>query len=279
MPEYYNLYSNDGLEVGEDLPEGLHEADALMVDDYEDLLDDDTLMVVEEDPSEGNMDLVPGSNEQYVENYTDDAVEVRETSWAEDGDHSKFVFYIKDKITKIPRHSGKHIPGCERALSYLKSCEQEISKAMRSDYDGKINEDEIEKIRKDLLNMMDRLETHIERLRKNAGELKVNFVSEGDLEETIEKTAGTPVLNVFMTPFERAIVGTLINATVSGGRNIEEVYGQLKNKYNFNPREELAIQQLVADHGYPVYKDRGLLNEPTDPASGNNIEFQTNYNA
>jgi hypothetical protein len=94
-----------------------------------------------------------------------------------------------------------------------------------------------------------------------------------------QKTAGTPALNVYMTPFERAGVVTIINATVSGGKNAEEVYEKLKNKYNFTPREELAFQQLIADHGYPVYKDRGLINEPASPSSGDGVEWQTNYHA
>lgn len=281
MPEYYNLYSNDGFEVGEEMPDGMHEADVLMVDDYEDMLDDESFLLVEEDEAhdEPEYDLVPGSNERYVENYTDDSVEVRETSWTDDGDHSKFVAYLKDKILNIPSHSGKTIPGCERALAYLKSCEQEISRAMRSDLEGKIDEEQVDVIRQDIYKMTDRLENHINRLRKSAGIQQVNFVTAEDIEQGISKTAGTPILNVYMTPFERAIVGTIINAKVSAGRNIEEVYAQLKAKYNFDPREELAIQQLIADHGYPVYKDRGLLNEPTDPASGDNIEWQTNYHA
>lgn len=274
-------------------------------------------MVVEEDP-EDNMslneiiveddtsdNLIPGSPVQYVEDAPEKEEEKKDTNWADDGDHGKFIEHIQARITKIPPHSGNTIPGCERALSYLKSIESEISKAMRSDLDGKVDEQKIDDIRKDIANMCSRLDNRINQLRKKASVVQAQVYFDGTCakcgstapvwhdaiedkdvcvnceEESgdLSKKASTPVIKVFMTPFERAVVGIMINATVSGGKNIEEVYGKLKNKYNFTPREELAIQQLVADHGYPVYKDRGLLNEDSDPASGNGVDWQTNYHA
>jgi len=261
-------------------------------------------MVVEEDLADM---MIPGSEKMYE----DHKEEQKETDWANDGDHSKFMDYVKDKMSKIPRHSGETISGCERAKAFLKSIDSDISKAMRSDYDGAIDEAQIDESRKSLNDMMERLEKQIKKL-KGSGKTAspdVRLVStahcekcatvapvwhdvendaavclhcEGEVtrsDESLAKTAGTPVLNVYMTPFERAIVGTMINSKVSAGRNIEETYEKLKNKYNFTPREELAIQQLVADYGYPFYKDRGLLNEEHDPASGDGVDFQTNYQA
>jgi hypothetical protein len=316
MPEFYDMYNDDGLDVYEgDETKAYYAVDSFLVDD--DDFDETEVLVMEpeEEPEEDpgaaepdvleEFDTVPGSDFEFVEFNADDNVEVREKNWAEDKDPSTFIDYLKDKLTKIPRHSGTTIPGCERASAYLKSLDNEASKAMRIDYDACIDESELDSIRKDIQGMIDRLENHVERLQKNAGAQKVRFISEGhcnicdsnspiwynaasesavcmscEAEEgsdEIQKTAGTPAVNVYMTPFERAVVGTIINAKVSGGRNIEEVYEKLKNKYNFTPREELAFQQLISDHGYPVYKDRGLLNEPTSPTSGDNVEWQTNY--
>lgn len=304
MPEFYDMYNDDGLEIFEgDSTLEWAAVDSFMVDD--DTKDEMSFTVEETDEPE-TYDTVPGSHLEYVK-FDEPEAEVREKNWETDRDPSMFVSYLKDKLTKIPRHSGNTIPGCERAAAYIKDLDGQASKAMRSDYKGEIDEEELDKIRKDMQGMIDRLENHIERLQKSAGVENVRFVSEGfcktcesnapmwrnALSETevcmnceseekpqdLQKTAGTPAVNVFMTPFERAVVGTIINAKVSGGRNIEEVYEKLKNKYNFTPREELAFQQLIADHGYPVYKDRGLLNEPADPASGDNVEWQTNYHA
>jgi ribosome-associated translation inhibitor RaiA len=259
-------------------------------------------------------EFVPGSDTKLddKEDETDDK-EQKVTNWASDGDHSKFIDYIIDKKNKIPKHTGETIPGCERAKSYLKSLDTEISKAMRTDLEGIVDEQKIDEIRKSIEEMVDRLDRQINKLKKKTkkADLNIRLVSEGQCEKCssvvpmwndvendklvcmhceaeitheedddgLEKTAGTPIINVYVTAFERAVVGTIINATISGGKNIEETYDRMKNKYNFSPREELAIQQLVADYGYPVYKDRGLLNEPSDPASGNGVEFQTNYHS
>lgn len=311
MPEFYSLQNDDSLEVGETAQEGLHESESFMIDDdflhlYE---DKDTLEVTEEDlePTELDKVNVPGSDAEFVA-YTkdDETVEVRETNWEEDKDPAMFIAYLETKLSNIPRHSGNTIPGCERAAAYVKALDNEASQAMRKDFSGDIDEIKLEDLRKQMGEMTDRLENHIERLQKSAVQQQVKFIAQGvcqqcktaapvwinpatdtetclscNAEDTdgLQKTAGLPIMQVYMTPFERAIVGTIINATVSGGRNIEEVYGRLKGKYNFTPREELAFQQLIEDHGYPVYRDRGLINEPTDPASGDNVEFNTTYHA
>ena len=310
MPEFYDMYSDDGQDIYEaDIPEYETDSFTVELDDLKEELGD-VLEVLEgegEGESVEEAPNVPGSDAQFVQYDKDDGCEVREKSWKEDKDPECFLDFLKEMLTKIPRHTGGTIPGCERAAAYVKDLDGQASRAMRSDYDGKIDEEELDKIRKDMQGMVDRLENHIERLSKNASTQKVKFVvqgqckkcessapmwynaagespvcmnceSEGD-PDSMQKTAGTPSVNVYMTPFERAVVGTIINAKVSGGRNIEEVYDKLKNKYNFTPREELAFQQLISDHGYPVYKDRGLLNEPSDPASGDNVEWQTNYYA
>lgn len=303
---------------------GLYEMedDAIMVDEAQDFIFDnlEDFIIEEEDNVEDTVPeesfvvdeqhaatMVPGSECMFVEE--EDIVEEKPKDWANDKDPSHFVDYAKDKLTKIPKHSGETIPGCERAKAFLKSLDSEISKAMRGDLDGVIDESEIDGIRKSVEDMTDRLDKHIKKLKgtKSAG-LDVRMVSSGHCDvcgsnapmwndinndklvcmacdsdtqdgEGLEKTAGTPVINVYVSAFERAVVGTIVNSKVSAGRNIEETYDRLKNKYNFTPREELAIQQLIADYGYPVYKDRGLLNEPSDPASGDGVDWLTNYQA
>jgi hypothetical protein len=51
----------------------------------------------------------------------------------------------------------------------------------------------------------------------------------------------------------------MINAHVSGGHPIEEVYDFLSNKYSIDDREELAIMQLCMDSGFHIFKDRGTF--------------------
>ena len=318
MSEFYSMDNgNDELEVGEGAgPGGFHETESFVVgDDFLNLYEDDSVEVSEDDivqPAEDATEeafTVPGSDADFITYNADDSntVEVRETNWTEDKDPGKFIEYLGYKLSAIPRHSGNTIPGCERANAYIKSLDNEASQAMRKDFDGAIDEIKLEDMRKNMHSMSDRLENHIERLQKSAGQQSVKLISQGvcgqcktaspvwlnpatetetclscnaeNDTEGLQKTAGTPALNVFMTPFERACTSIIINATISGGRNIEDTYELMKNKYSFTPREELAFQQLIADHGYPVFKDRGLLNEPVDPASGDTIEWQTQYHA
>lgn len=304
MTNFYDM-TNDTIMVNESQDFLLENDENLVID--EDDIDMPEILIVEENPNEEGMILeVPGAPGcKFEEAKADDD---KPKTWKEDGHHADFVNYVKDKLTKIPRHSGETVPGCERAKAFLKKLDSEISKAMRTDLKGVIDEQEIDQIRKSLEDMIDRLDRQIKKLTgKKKASMDVRLVSEGHCDKCnssapmwhdtindtlvcmscesekirhndgLEKTANTPIINVYVSAFERAIVGTMINSKVSAGRNIEETYEKLKNKYNFTSREELAIQQLVHDYGYPLYRDRGLINEPSDPASGDGVDWLTNY--
>jgi len=308
MPELYeqNAFWVDDVD---DFVMDAVEEEAFVIDEADVAVDESFIVEesVADDYVEDHAQLVPGSDAVFDDSPPKKEDKVKD--WTNDGDHSQFVQYLMEKKKNIPRHTGETVPGCERAKAYLKSLDSEISKAMRTDLKGVIDEQQIDAIRKEIDDMIDRLDRQIKKLRgtKRAA-YDVKLYAEGHCDkcnteapmwqdtansklvcmhceaeksrpETLEKTATTPVLNVYMSPFERAIVGTMINSKVSAGKNIEETYERLKNKYNFTPREELAIQQLVADYGYPFYKDRGLLNEPSDPAAGDGVDWMTNYQA
>lgn len=315
MSDFYQLDDNL-LEVEEPLDDSFEVFEDEEPEEHievtePDIIDDNDVLLVE-DPDD-NMAIddgsgrVPGSDAEFVQYSNDEPKEERESDWETDKDPTKFIIYIKDKLTKIPRHSGQTIPGCERAVSYLKSLENEASKAMRADFNGVIDEEELDKVRKDIDNMIFRLENHIQRLEKNASQSRVRFMSTGECDscgstapmwvdpgtgsnvcvscdnsspDRIEKTAGTAVVNVYMTPFERSVIATCINAVVSGGKNINEVFSHMDKKYKFTDREKLAFTQLLTDHGYPVYIDRGRLDEDeAHPSDGNGVDWQTNYPA
>lgn len=290
------------LDVGED-ENGMFSDDAVdMTTEYRgdyvlDEVDVDQF-VVNEDVS----DMIPGSESKYVD---DDGREERPKTWADDKNTSDFINYAKDQMTKVPRHSGETVHGCERAKAFLKKLRNELSHAMRLDLESNIDEQEAEELSKNLDDGIERLNKQIKKLTGKRAQVSVRLVSDGHCDkcdshapmwndvnnnrfvcmscsntsdgDEIVKEANTPVLNVYVSAFERAIVGTLINSTVSAGRNIAETYDKLKKKYAFTDREELAIQQLVADHGYPIIKDRGLMGEKEDV--GNTVDFQSNYHA
>lgn len=92
----------------------------------------------------------------------------------------------------------------------------------------------------------------------------------------IVKEATTPRIQLVMSPFERSITGIIINAVVSNGRNAEKVYAELKKQYAFTDRDELSIQGLLQDMGYPV--SRRFMGA-VDNVNGKSVEFSTNYSA
>lgn len=99
-------------------------------------------------------------------------------------------------------------------------------------------------------------------------------------ERELTKEAGTARLTLIMTPFERAITGTIVNQYVSQGKNPEEIYAELKKKYSFTDRDELSIQQILVDMGYPMLKDRGHIGDTSEQLNkGKGIEFSTQYTA
>lgn len=306
MPELY-VEEADALEVEEaspfdDLALEVSEEDVMAADTPE-------AVIIVEEPD----DIVPGSDAR-VQTVEQKADVPKEKDWVNDKDHSKFPSYLESKLKNVPRHNGENIPGCERAKHYIKECQRELSQAMRSDTQGRLDDIWADQQNKKMNDMIHRLDQQMEYLKSKdvlpkAASVETRLIAEGtcsacnsvapmwhdtdgdrlvclhcnaDLtsdEGTLSKVATTPVLNVYMTGFERAIVATMINSSVSAGKNIEDTYMLLKNKYNFTPREELAIQQLVADYGYPVFKDRGRLNEAADPAEGNGVDWATNYHA
>ena len=97
------------------------------------------------------------------------------------------------------------------------------------------------------------------------------------------KEAGTPHfegLQYQISALERALVGMLINATVAGGRDMEELFAKLEKKYKLTDRETLAIRQILSDMGYPVFKDRARIGEDEDPSNPDEPrEWQAQYYA
>lgn len=257
----------------------------------------DDEMWTDDEPSE----LLPGSELQVDDEMwaDDEEEEEAESDWENDRDHAQFIIYITKKLDKIPKHSGNTEIGCERAKHFLKGMDNEIRDAMRTDHDGKIDEIELAQVQEKINDMISKLESHIKKL--TAG-IKTKIITSGVCpvcesstpmwektatseqvcmscdsvfkDNKLVKKAATPSLQVYMTPFERACVGMIINGVVSSGKQIEEVYKFVKEKYELSDREELAIQQLLADHGYPIHKDRGHIGE-----DGEDVDWLTNYTA
>lgn len=244
--------------------------------------------------------LVPGSDISVDEvddsDDVEDHVEEKPKTWQEDRAVDSFMDYIKDSYPhKIPKHDGKSIVGAERAIKWLTNLGKEISEAVRRDDSGVLDDEELEEMRVKIMKDILILKEHVKKLDKGLkGKLKKNAGLDDDLmkyaeeiehafnyenEQELKKTAAHPKLQLFVTPFERAISGIIINSVISGGKPLEEVYEFLREKYELTDREELAVMQIIMDSGFPIFKDRGTFSskKDKDSKSKHGIEFIKNY--
>lgn len=309
--------SEESLELSED------EAGDMPHETVDDLAD----LVLEDGPAESSpmslpVVLITPEREPEKEEIKEEELP-RETSWEQDSDHGKFLVYLHNKLSEIPPHSGQTTVGCEKAISYLKRLDREISKAIQGDEESKIDESEAEKLRDMIYDYIDQLEGAYEILiekkkkrkkaslklgkkvlaRFNDGENVQYFVSvsngsdetllpveldeptpeqvqafiEGQ-KQALTKEAGSARVILVEDPFLHAITRILINSHVTHGRNIEEVYAGLNDKYKFTPREELSIHELLNQKGLWLQKDLGRLGEKdVKPFDGKQIDVSTEY--
>lgn len=228
--------------------------------------------------------LIPGSNVS-AEDLEDKEEEV-ETDYANDGDLTKFMDYIQGEYpANIPTHDGRSPAGCMHAISYLDGLNSEISKAIKSDADRVLDLVSLDEIRSNIMRDIITLKDHLKRLDKK---LKDQHSKKADHEaplwaaangEKVELTKEAAIPNnlvIAVTPFERAISGMMINAHVSAGKPMDEVYEALKKKYELTDREELAILQICMDSGFPLFKDRGTVSGK-DEKDSLSVDFLKNY--
>lgn len=217
---------------------------------------------------------LPGAAD-YSDDDGDDEPEEEEleeiiTDWMNDRDPSKFMEYINSAYPGgIPAHDGKSTLGCEKAVLYLVKLNKEISEALRSDKNDALDLPTLEKARVNMVRDMVVLKEHVKKINKRHKKADLN-------DSNIVKTAGTPVIQLVVTPWERAIAGMIINAVVSAGKPFDEVYEFLRDKYDFTERDELSIQQLLKDMGQPIYKDRGTIGD-TDSDEDNSVDYVKSY--
>lgn len=244
---------------------------------------------------------IPGSTiySEDLDEAEDNAADIepqKNETWEEDRAVDKFMDYIKDSYPgKIPKHDGKSIVGAERAVKWLTNLGKEISEAVRKDESGVLDDASLEEMRVSIMKDILLLKEHIKKLdktfkkglKKKAGldndlmkyaeEIEIAYNHEVTGE--IKKVAAHPKLHLYVSPFERAISGIIINSVVSGGKPLEEVYDFLKEKYSLDEREELAIMQVIMDSGFPIFKDRGTFSSKKEKGDSKNygIEFIKNY--
>jgi hypothetical protein len=276
-------------------------AQALNADDITDLGDEDEVIIYEPHQEENVVELeeahpeavevsfklpsLPGSDEREIEVSTDDEqksedkpveIEVKDPwDWQSHGPNN-FLSWVKDRFANVPRHSGETV-GIERAISYLKRINNELSKAVSNDFDSKIDVSLLEAARKEIYSGIDRLEEALGKLeeprsKKKKAELEVELKKEG------QKTTAIHGIIVNVPLHISAIARAMINSTISGGKDIERSADYFIKKFKLTDRDQLELFQLLADMNFPVRRPRGLgLDEDFDPSSVDTIDFGPIY--
>lgn len=192
-------------------------------------------------------------------------------------DFPEFLLF-ESKRMKKPQSCVNNRSETERALGQHRRLNTYISKAVQSDYDGALNTKNIDKLRKQIESNMDQLEHMLFSMNKMKKERKL-MSRRSNVQASITKEATLPEVRYYTTAFQRAIAGLIVNGTVSGGKNIDELYNKVKEKYKLDNREELAIFQIITDMGYPTFKDRLRIGEKNQDASKGFGEWQKQYYA
>lgn len=253
-------------EVKEDLSEGIdemqkdfdrhHELVQKNFDEVQEELDNEFDDIIDRVGEKAKLkDIIPGTDIRFDsgEEEKDDSQKTYEA----DRYLPDFQRYISSLYpSEIPKHDGKSMLGCEKAISWLQRLSNEISTNVRNDPDGILDVPSLSKVQDSILADIFVLKEHMKTLKKSLPDNMSKMASDN----VITKVASTPSnMVICISPFLRAITGIIINSTVSAGKPFDEVYDYLIEKYEITEREQLEILQLLMDMGQPIFKDRGEM--------------------
>ena len=233
--------------------------------------------VVEEKEFEFKLEPVPGGADQsdiVEEEEPEEIVEEDNDPWK--CTPEKFLDWAKNRLDNIPKHNGRSVAGLVRAKSYLEKMLPVIKSVLQSDIDGTLDTDQVEAIRDEVLQGIERLEDRIQKIeaQKRPKSKKKKADEEYGLVKEAQKAAGFTVVVPLLHSF---IARTVINSHVSGGHDIEDSFIKMAKKYDLDKREIAEMTQLILDMGYPLNLDRGRLGEDVDKSSSNNFDWAANY--
>ena len=227
-----------------------------------------------------SLPFLPGCNDEMLEISGDDELEEEEKKEEKDkskvADQPKDLNWIKDFMSKIPKHKGENL-GLERAKSYLNKGLGHLSKMIQEDHNGTIDISNAESARIVMEDGIERLEKELNK-RKNKKASK-----QSELTKEAQKAAGVGNGGVLVTVplIVSAIARACINGTVSGGKSIEDIFTRLAEKFKLTDREKVETIQLLADMNFPFRRDLFLVDDkdPYEYSSEKNVSFPANYQA
>jgi hypothetical protein len=223
----------------------------------------------------GADDLVEVLGDDLVVETKGDKEDKKEEDKSKAADQPKDLHWVKDYLNKIPKHKGETL-GIERAKSYLGKGLGLLSKMLQDDHEGKIDISHAEDARISMEDGMGRLDKELVRRKKKAA------LNSGITKEA-QKIASIGGIIVTVPIFISRIARVCINGTISGGKDIEDLFRRQADKWKLTDREKVEVIQLIQDMGYPMPRsDRGFMvddKEPYQRSSENNFDYPPNYNA
>ena len=233
--------------------------------------------------------------EQTLEVSDNATIESNQTHEAKDEDQSPwgwekvlkesgcegFLAWVKERLDAVPRHSGYDKAGLLRAEGFLERLANEVSKAMRSDLDGKLDADKIEHLLAQIEEGVERIHARIEKITaKKKGKKKKAGVEFGIVKEA-QKAPSINGIVITVPLLISRIARVCINGVVSAGHDLNDMYRQQCEKYDLNEREKAEVQQLLWDMNYPLWQERGFIadKENWEPRSEKGFDYTPNYPA
>lgn len=203
--------------------------------------------------------------------------EEKEKDKSKASDQPKDLNWAKTYMDNVPKHKGETL-GLERSKSYLNRGLGMLSKMLQDDHEGKIDISKAEDARIVMENGIERLEKE---LAKRHQKKKASVEASGLTKEG-QKIAGVGGIIVTVPLKISRIARVCINATISAGKDMEDMVAKQSSKWKLDDNEQADLIQLIQDMGYIVRRDRGFMvndKNPYERSSENNFDFPPNYNA
>jgi hypothetical protein len=268
----------------------LYEHEPKMEDVVELHQPEDTLEVTFKLPtlpgSDADMPLEVSTDDVEVENKADKSSDKNELAELEVADPWKspnpaqILNWVHERLNNLPRHSGRETTGIERTMAAMKRINQEISKAIANDYNGEVDIARLEEARREIFDGIHRLEEAKEKIEsQNYKRKKAVVEGDGLVKEGKQDRIGGIIITVPI--LISRIAKTLINSTVSAGKDIEKSFDAQVKEWNLDKREQAELMELLEQMGYAApRRDRGWPRDhKADYTSENNFDFQPNYSA
>lgn len=160
-----------------------------------------------------------------------------ETSSWSNGD--SFVKWCVASTRSAPQIKASNVSSLKRAIAYYDNLEQELEKGVEADA-------EYSELNMDQLETLDATAEFIDTIRS-----QLRLASERT--HMLKSASKSARFTYVVDPFIFAIARLCVNAKVANGKNIEDVYGRLREKFGLSERETLSVQQVLRDMGYPIH--------------------------